>query len=161
MHRWIKFTLLLCIAMFFSGCGGMGVYSSDFECPAAYNGRCVSLPGAYDLAKRGQDGAPHDPAVQDQSVKKDKDGKPVAATAVLPNGSEGAYKDSLYRRFDTLLKEPHTPMVAPPQVMRVLLLPYKSDDNELYMLRYVYFFVDGPKWVLGDSVVSNGEDEGD
>jgi conjugal transfer pilus assembly protein TraV len=42
-------------------------------------------------------------------------------------------------------------------VMRVLTLPYKGDENELYMLRYVYIIVDGPKWVMGDYLFKDKE----
>jgi len=80
----------------------------------------------------------------------------------LASGEESAhvsYKQSLFKRFDDLLQEPATPVVAPPQVMRVLLLPYKGDGNELYMLRHVYFFVDEPRWVLGDSLIALEEEE--
>ena len=69
------------------------------------------------------------------------------------------YRSALYDKFSGLLKEPKTPIVAPPKVMRVLLLPYTGQENEFYMLRYVYFFVDKPRWILGDSVIADGEDE--
>ena len=69
------------------------------------------------------------------------------------------YRSALFDKFSGLLKEPKTPIVSPPKVMRVLLLPYTGQENEFYMLRYVYFFVDKPRWILGDSVVADGEDE--
>ena len=69
------------------------------------------------------------------------------------------YRSALFDKFNGLLKEPKTPIVAPPKVMRVLLLPYTGQENEFYMLRYVYFFVDKPRWILGDSVTADGEDE--
>jgi len=31
-----------------------------------------------------------------------------------------------------------------------LILPYPGDDHELYMPRYVFMFVDEPRWLLGD-----------
>ena len=43
-------------------------------------------------------------------------------------------------------------MVAPPKVLRVLLLPYEGSDNVLYMYRYVYSFVDEPRWILDEMV---------
>jgi conjugal transfer pilus assembly protein TraV len=63
---------------------------------------------------------------------------------------EIAYQDELHKKLAGLLAQPTTPVVAPPSVMRVLMLPYKGDENELFMLRYVYIIVDGPKWVMGD-----------
>jgi conjugal transfer pilus assembly protein TraV len=68
------------------------------------------------------------------------------------------YQEALYKELAGLLKEPLTPIVAPPKVMRVLLLPYKGDSNELYMLRYIYFFVEEPKWILGDYLSGAGNE---
>lgn len=88
-----------------------------------------------------------------------------SATAEFPvagnpeEWSYNQYRSALFDKFSGLLKEPKTPIVAPPKVMRVLLLPYTGQDNEFYMLRYVYFFVDKPRWILGDSVTVDGEDE--
>lgn len=150
--RFRHIAMLLVFSMALGGCGTMGVYESDFSCPQTYNGRCISLQGAYDLALEGKD-TPSKTLSQteggERSLVPQPDPEEVAHTS---------YKESLYKRFDGLLKEPATPMVAPPQVMRVLLLPYKGESNELYMLRYVYFFVDEPKWVLGDSLISIEED---
>ncbi len=86
----------------------------------------------------------------------------TTATPVSGNIEEknyNRYRSALYDKFSGLLKEPQTPIVAPPKVMRVLLLPYTGQENEFYMLRYVYFFVDKPRWILGDSVTAEGEDE--
>jgi len=145
------FVSLLLLSAISAGCSTLGVYESEFSCPQTYNGRCISLQGAYDLALEGKDNPPKEAAKQEEQKE----------LAPLPNPEEAAhtsYKESLYKRFDGLLKEPSTPMVAPPQVMRVLLLPYKGEGNELFMLRYVYFFVDEPRWVLGDSLIDNEEE---
>jgi len=80
-------------------------------------------------------------------------------TGNLEERNYNQYRSSLFDKFNGLLKEPKTPIVAPPKVMRVLLLPYTGQENEFYMLRYVYFFVDKPRWILGDSVTADGEDE--
>ena len=84
--------------------------------------------------------------------------KVLTPVAVPEDGAEVSYKQSLFKKFDGLLREPTTPVVAAPQVMRVLLLPYKGAGNDLYMMRFVYFFVDEPRWVLGDSIIDNGEE---
>jgi len=154
----MRFAVLIGLSLVAAGCaGGLGVYESEFSCPQTYNGRCISVPDAHDLALKGHDGPEYDPNVESSVVKKkaqQEDG--------LASGEESAhvsYKQSLFKRFDDLLQEPATPVVAPPQVMRVLLLPYKGDGNELYMLRHVYFFVDEPRWVLGDSLIALEEEE--
>jgi len=164
MRFWVRFAALSSVlTATLAGCGGFGVYESEFSCPNSYNGRCVSVSSAYELAHKGQDGPEYDPAVQKEKGAKSpeekgekKDKQPAAS------GEEAAhvsYKESLFKRFDGLLREPATPVVAPPQVMRVLLLPYKGEGNELFMLRHVYFFVDEPRWVLGDSLLAIDEEE--
>lgn len=158
MRSFLNFALLISVAVFIAGCSGMGVYESETTCPKSYNGRCISVPDAYDLAKRGKDGPDFDPAVQEAKKKSDSSEKDLSPKPSTEEDAHASYKESLYKRFDNLLKEPVTPVVAPPQVMRVLLLPYKSDGNELYMLRHVYFFVDEPRWLLGDSLVAMEED---
>jgi conjugal transfer pilus assembly protein TraV len=50
-------------------------------------------------------------------------------------------------------------VVVPPQVMRVLILPYTGDERELYMYRYVYMFVDEPRWLLKNPLSESGEAE--
>jgi conjugal transfer pilus assembly protein TraV len=41
-------------------------------------------------------------------------------------------------------------MLQPPKILRVLLLPYKGEDNELFMTRYVYVKIEDSKWILTD-----------
>ncbi len=162
MRRIFRGMGLLALAALAAGCSTVGIYDSEFSCPASYNGRCVSLPEAHRLANQGQDNAQSDPSVI--KAKKDEDGEDGEATPlkiVAPNGTEVAqskYKESLYKRLDSLVREPKAPIVAPAQVMRVLLLPYKGEGNELYMLRHVYFFVDDPKWVVSDTTAIDEEE---
>lgn len=151
--RGLRLLFLLAIVAVTAGCSTVGVYESEFSCPQSYNGRCISLPEAHDLAVSGKDGPQHDP-----STRKASSGKELRTSVTGEEQAHVTYKESLFKRFDSILKEPATPVVAPPQVMRVLLLPYKGDSNELYMLRHVYFFVEEPRWVLGDSLVGIEED---
>ena len=151
---------LLALTALAAGCSTVGIYDNEFSCPNTYNGRCVSLPEAHRLANKGEDGPQYDPAVK----KPKKDGETTSAPKSLAPGAgeevaHSQYKESLYKRLDSLVREPKAPMVAPAQVMRVLLLPYKGEGNELYMLRHVYFFVDDPKWVVSDSALAIDEEE--
>jgi conjugal transfer pilus assembly protein TraV len=157
MRLVIRISLLMAVTSLFAGCSVFGIYDSEFACPNTYNGRCISLDGAHTLSKEGKDGPQYDPDVKKKKKSSDDETEAVRQ----PNAEESAqsqYKESLYKRLDSLVKEPRTPVVAPPQVMRVMLLPYKGDGNELYMLRHVYFFVDEPRWVLGDSISAIEED---
>ena len=137
----------LSLAFALSGCAGvMNPYHSNFQCPNFKNGRCVSVEDAYkestgqyhDLWKEGTSpgGGP------DNGGRIQKAGPSIA----------DEYRSALYGRLDGLLKSPVSPMVVPPKVMRVLILPYTGRDNELYMARYVYLFLSGPRWLLNDAV---------
>jgi conjugal transfer pilus assembly protein TraV len=160
-------------------------YQSDFSCPDTFKGKCASVREVYLEDAAGSAKEKSDPpAAQPRctSAYSDAEGGGIVTTCsdpLLPEPGDGAasgvsaasiagnteeknfnrYRSALYDRFSGLLKEPQTPVVAPPKVMRVLLLPYTGQDNEFYMLRYVYFFVDKPRWILGDSVTADGEDE--
>lgn len=160
MRGILRFAVLTVLTGALAGCGGLGVYESEFSCPQTYNGRCISVPDAYDLALNGKDGAEYNPDVEKKGEKKKtKEQLGEERAASDEEAAHVSYKQSLFKRFDDLLQEPVTPVVAPPQVMRVLLLPYKGDGNELFMLRHVYFFVDEPRWVLGDSLIALEEEE--
>ncbi|MDA8172850.1 MAG: TraV family lipoprotein [Nitrospiraceae bacterium] len=140
--RKLIFYFLLFLALALSGCAGaMNPYSSSFSCPNFKNGRCVSVETAY---KDSTDGKYQD-LWKESDAGKSKKEKAAPTEADL-------YQSALYGRLNGLLKSPVSPMVVPPQVMRVLILPYTGRDNELYMERYVYLFLSGPKWLLNDAV---------
>lgn len=151
-----------------SGCALLNPYESSFSCPESSKGKCVSVQSAYSesatgSSKRSEISADHKEencSHEDASAGTCNDGeKGVKLTsASKEDSSYNHYRTALFNKFSGLLKEPVTPVVAPPKTMRVLLLPYTGEDNEFYMLRYVYFFVDEPRWLLGDTV-SSGEEE--
>lgn len=120
---------------------GCTPYASKFACPNTYNGRCVPVMDAYNAALTGNDGPP---------AAETPDAKPISVKKEAATG----YKAALYQRLEGLLKEPSPPMVAPPQIMRILFLPYKGPENELYMPRYVYFIVDESKWLMGEATAT-------
>lgn len=155
-----KLLFLISLVVLLNGCAVFNPYSSDFTCPDSFAGKCISVQGAYAESVEGKDqsagekvasksGSSGEEEHVDRQDDKDKT-KPVKNTIEARNYN--AYRSSLYQKFDTLLKEPETPMVAPPKVMRVLLLPYKGQENELFAMRHVYIFVDEPRWILGDSI---------
>lgn len=169
---------LLFSAFFLGGCAFLNPYESDFSCPEGNNGKCVSVQQAYedngsvptkantDVARKGNctssyseiDGAVSlDAACSDTQPATNS--TPAATMVLNPEDRNyNRYRSALFEKFNGLLKEPVTPVVAPPKAMRVLLLPYTGQENEFYMLRYVYFFVDEPRWILGDSVLEEEEE---
>lgn len=176
--------------MLLSGCSVFNPYDSEFSCPGGYKGKCISVNGAYkeavdDVAEAPEADDMQEDEIKDSGAKQSDEGgvdeacvqhnnsedplktegacvrkikKPVKQTKELQNYNR--YRSALYDKFGNLLKEPKTPIVSPPKTMRVLLMPYTGQENEFYMLRYVYFFVDEPRWLLGDSVMAeDGEEE--
>ena len=140
--RKLIFYLFLSLVFALTGCAGaMNPYSSSFSCPHFKNGRCVSVETAY---KDSTDG-------KYQDLWKESGAGTSKKEEVAPTEAN-LYQSALYSRLNGLLKSPVSPMVVPPQVMRVLILPYTGRDNELYMGRYVYLFLSGPKWLLNDAV---------
>ena len=133
----LMFLILLC------GCSVLNPYRSEFTCPQKENGKCVGVDSAYyeSLTKT------KDKIENPESLKKDNSDK--AKTKVGGQKSENLYQEEVYRKLAGLLKEPVTPLVAPPKVMRALLLPYKGEGGELFMPRYVYFMADDPQWIMG------------
>lgn len=134
--------LCLCFAFLAFGCASiLNPYESDFQCPNADKGKCASVGEAYNasLDKKKQEGA------QD---KKDKQEKVDLNAHDKQSDAPTEYQTALYKKISGLLKEPVTPMVAPPPVMRALFLSYPGDGDELFMPRYIYFFLGKPRWVL-------------
>jgi conjugal transfer pilus assembly protein TraV len=113
-------------------------YKSNFNCLYKESGKCVSMTGAYDESRR-ELAQPTDPA----------------KAAIPPTNGKKAYQEGVYKKLVGLLDEPKSPVIAPPKVMRVLLLPYKN-GRDLYMYRYAYFVVDDFRWVLDGNPAIEG-----
>jgi conjugal transfer pilus assembly protein TraV len=59
-------------------------------------------------------------------------------------------QNSRYKTLADLLENPDAPMLNPPKILRVLVLPYKGDNNELFMTRYAYIEIEKAQWILTD-----------
>ncbi len=134
---------LVLISMLFSlSVAACMPYKSEFSCPENFNGKCVSVQEAYQEAL-------------EDSERKDRNTE--GPFNEMANGKEGmdsieqSYQKSVLSRLTALLDDPVTPLVAPAQVLRILILSYPSQENNLFMPREIYTFVDEPKWVLGGS----------
>jgi conjugal transfer pilus assembly protein TraV len=133
----IFITLLL---LLLPGCSVFNPYQSEFQCPETDKGKCVGMKQAYKES--------FDHRGEDESIEKRNESNDVKEK--LPEiPPEHLYQKSLYEELAGLIRNPQTPFVAPPKVMRVLLLPYEN-GGELFMLRYIYFFAEEPRWVLGN-----------
>jgi len=145
-----RMILSFIVILVLSGCAGvMNPYSSDFQCPETDKGKCVSVQTAYrEGTGKSSDRTTEKKASprEERNVQKD-----------IPSGA-ALYQSALYDRLNRLLTRPDSPVVVPPRVMRVLILPYTGDERELYMYRYVYMFVDEPRWLLENLLSGSGED---
>ncbi|MCL7489736.1 MAG: TraV family lipoprotein [Desulfobulbaceae bacterium] len=119
------------LLMLLSGCGPvLNPYNENFKCRATDDeGKCIDTPTAYEEARYPE-------ALPENSG-------PAAET-------QQAIQDNRYRILAELLQEPKKPLLQPPKVLRVLLLPYRGEDDELFMTRYVYLKIEDAKWVLTD-----------
>lgn len=114
-----------------SGCAGVkdavNPYEENFRCKAKdSDGKCLDTPTAYKEARL-------------------PDGQVSVAT---PNTSQVEAQNSRYKALTDLLEAPETPVLNPPKILRVLLLPYKGENNELFMTRYAYLEIEPSQWVL-------------
>ena len=114
-----------------SGCSGMkqavNPYEENFRCKAKdSDGKCLDTPTAYKEARL--------PGGQ--------------LSEATPNTSQIEAQNSRYKALTDLLEAPETPVLNPPKILRVLLLPYKGENNELFMTRYAYLEIEPSQWVL-------------
>ncbi len=125
----LSFLLLFLIL---AGCGPvLNPYNEDFNCRAKDDtGECIDTPTAYQKARypEPEAGVPPEPA----------------------ESSQQQLQNDRYRVVAELLQEETKPLLQPPKILRVLLLPYKGEDEELFMSRYVYLKIEDSQWVLTD-----------
>jgi len=144
---------LIVAAFYMCGCSAvLNPYQSSFNCPETGKGKCVSVQKAYSDSLN--------PLVKPETGAGEGECHECGKDKSADSGSsreESQYRGALFKRLSGLLNEPETPMVAPPQVMRVLLLPYRGDGGELFMPRYAYFFLDRPQWILDGYLVEKGD----
>jgi len=129
-----KLLLPAIMALLLSACAPakdiINPYNEDFKCRATDDeGKCIDTPSAYKEARYPQ-----------TTEKKSGHSDDELQTA----------QDNRYRILAELLQEPRKPLLQPPKVLRVLLLPYRGEDDELFMTRYVYLKIEDAKWILTD-----------
>jgi len=153
--QYVILPLLLLVPL--SGCGGLvgelvNPYEENFKCRTRDDaGKCIDTSSAYKEARF--------PDVDNASetsctnVSGDTIPCPPATTAesgIRTNINQLTAQNSRYKALTELMQEPDKPMLEPPKVMRVLMLPYKGENDELFMTRYVYLKLKESQWVLTD-----------
>ena len=143
MKHYKSLLILMSAAIAFSACTPLGdainPYEENFKCRASDDeGKCVDTPTAYKLARYP------DPEV-DMAIE----GDPNAQLNGM-NIKKLTVQDQRYKTLTGLLEQPKKPLLQPPKILRVLLLPYKGENEELFMTRYVYVKIEDSKWILTD-----------
>ncbi len=93
-------------------------------------GECIDTPTAYRKARYPE--------------TKETEGLSPA------NSEQQAVLNNRYSILAGLLQEEKKPLLQPPKILRVLLLPYRGEGEELFMSRYVYLKIEDSKWILTD-----------
>jgi len=143
-----KGALFVIVCFVLSGCTGLvSPYSSKLQCPNTYKGKCVSVETAYSESINNPLIKQESTVKQENSQESSEKGDP-ADTKEKEKTPRYVYEEALYKKLASLIEKPSTPIVVPPQVMRVLILSYTGSENELFSYRYVYFFATEPKWII-------------
>jgi conjugal transfer pilus assembly protein TraV len=174
MKKCLIILTLLCLW----GCGAvLNPYKEDFSCPDYDKGKCIKVEGAYkeSLQKKRNDALneKENKAACEKCRKEAKNNnvsEDTYCTACFASetgestdkrptteSAQALYQKALNKKIAIMLKEPNTPLIVPPQIMRVLVLPYKGDMSELYMMRYIYLLIDDPQWVMGNYLIDSEE----
>jgi conjugal transfer pilus assembly protein TraV len=146
-----KLTIIL-IFLTLTGCASVwNPYNSEFRCTGRGNdGKCTDTAGAYkdslnDTTSRDTDDV--ETSYEDNpGLYKDKKNQREHTHMEPINSSRAVYDKNRYETMSDLVKEDKPPIVIPPDVVRVLILPYTDKDNNMQGSRYSYFFATDPKW---------------
>lgn len=138
-----------------AGCAGLTPYEDDFACKNKDFGQCIHPEEAYRQAAASASDAGAD--AKSSSAKS----RPRSRDSILAaSGGYDGYRQALYTQLAALIEAPVTPMVAPPKTIRTLILPYADSKAErrLFMPRFVYSVLEGPRFVLGDYLSAPAND---
>lgn len=147
-------------------------YENDFACKNTDHGKCIHPEEAYaeSVAKSGggaqfsalpaenvaQAGHPagDEPVVsQVRRVRSKDDPVRFAVGQPLPESHTPytSYQTAVYKQITGMLEAPTPPVMQAATQVRTLILPYadRNRPDRLYMPRFVYSVVSGPRWVLG------------
>jgi len=129
------FKLLFLWVVLLAGCAPvhdtLNPYEENFRCRAKDDtGECIDTSSAYKKARY--------PKITEAEVE-------LPAHQLKLQAQESRYKI-----LAELLQETRKPLLQPARILRVLLLPYRGENNELFMTRYVYLKIEDSKWILTD-----------
>lgn len=144
MIKIIAFLMLLIM----TGCSAVfNPYESEYRCKGRGNdGKCLSTGEAYkeslgDSSGNNSSGVDYNNDKKEVvEGKKDKD-------AVSPTPSpQAVYDKNRYGLMTELVNEAKPPIVVPPDIVRVLILPYVDSSNNMNSSKFVFYFAKEPQW---------------
>ena len=169
VKKGIKFLATFLVVLGFSGCASkmMNPYSEEFTCPQAEKGKCVPIKQAYleSLQSSQQDllFTPTPQVSNQPATSSSVNATSFNVQSIFPQDvfieSYGKYNEALIKKLQQMLENPKTPVLAPPQVIRVLILPYTADKSTFYAERYAYVIVEEPQWVFHNILNVQEEDK--
>ena len=143
---YIRMTVIMVLCILFAGCGGIfNPYKSEFDCPMRDKGECVSVPEAYNESMSRM---PRDANIKSSGYSKKKSDTSNSAADPEQINPRDIYQQEMAKKLASYIRQPNTPFISPPTVMRTLILPYKASSKDLYSERYIYIVVDEPQWVM-------------
>ncbi|OGH01698.1 MAG: hypothetical protein A2600_09850 [Candidatus Lambdaproteobacteria bacterium RIFOXYD1_FULL_56_27] len=156
-------------------------YDEEFSCPYTDKGACQSATQAYETSLQENSGSGAPKASGGSKLVSRK--KPTFASPFGPSSASArilglepvnsgqardladeakqTFKTLSYNKLNRLLKDPQTPLIAPQEVIRVLLLPRVEGEEEevITMSRFAYLIVRPSRWVLQDPFVQESNNE--
>lgn len=157
----LRSSLLALVALTLAGCKTLVPYDSEFACAKSHDyGQCMDVQSAYDDARShqatqsttkgipaGQSGARAATASAATGIPERRGD--LIHDPLLDTDPAQRLRDTRYRELAGLIEDPVTPVVQAPRVLRTLIVAYSAGDT-LYLPRYVYYFAEEAKFVLGD-----------
>ncbi|BBO87490.1 hypothetical protein DSCOOX_13470 [Desulfosarcina ovata subsp. ovata] len=155
-----KMTMPLCILLL--GCllcacqSVFNPYDDAFQCPDVDEGTCTGIPDAY---RRSLDENPPADLPCDDCTAAVENDMPDESGQATPADARRIYLQKRFEKLRALIADDHPPIVVPPEVVRVLVLSYTGNENEMFGFRYIYFFATEPAWLLSTTIEENPGDD--
>jgi type IV conjugative transfer system lipoprotein TraV len=137
-RRIVSISLFVVFILCFTGCAVFNPYSDEFQCPNVDKGECISMQNAYEKSISSEQDNTDDESLQrdDECTDCAETGKSTTDTQKETTKNAGYnYQKSLYNKMISLIQNSRSPMVAAPDVMRVLIMAYTGPGNILYSYR--------------------------
>ncbi len=130
-------------------------YDDEFVCPYTDEGMCTSMKKAYELSFEQEEDTEVCPDGNCDKAFREKTMNNENYKKV--NSAKEVYQEKKYQMLAGLIQEEEPPIIIPPAVVRVLILSYTGDRNDMFGFRYAYFFGSKPEWVLPTAYDRRGE----